>query len=288
MDETLYSTGEFAKLCGVKKQTLFHYDRIGLLKPTITDERGFRRYSYSQYQDYLIIACLKEAGMPLKEISQYLSTEDEAKRGSVLETCIQQLDEKISYLKRVRQILHSSFPQRESGHASSTELDKDTLLSYKEAKMYWATPRLDELDDKELVETVARIVKVAEFSAVCLPSTAVLDGDLETQSHLLIERERITSDEQAKELGLTPFTRPEGRYAEITLRPDESPELVYQRLLTDIQLMHCHPGEFFYEMQPENLGEDTTPATVITVELFLDDDAARAAREDEQNLTNTF
>lgn len=26
-----FTTGEFAKLCHVKKQTLFHYDEIGLL-----------------------------------------------------------------------------------------------------------------------------------------------------------------------------------------------------------------------------------------------------------------
>ncbi len=30
-----FTTGEFAKLCHVKKQTLFHYDEIGLLSPEI-------------------------------------------------------------------------------------------------------------------------------------------------------------------------------------------------------------------------------------------------------------
>ncbi len=31
--EGYFTTGEFAKLCKVKKQTLFHYDHIGILKP---------------------------------------------------------------------------------------------------------------------------------------------------------------------------------------------------------------------------------------------------------------
>lgn len=30
-----FTTGEFSKLCHVKKQTLFHYDEIGLLSPEI-------------------------------------------------------------------------------------------------------------------------------------------------------------------------------------------------------------------------------------------------------------
>ena len=36
--ENHFTTGEFAKLCGVKKQTLFHYDEIGLLIPEQVDE----------------------------------------------------------------------------------------------------------------------------------------------------------------------------------------------------------------------------------------------------------
>lgn len=33
------STGEFAKLCNIKKHTLFHYDDIGLLKPEAFDDK---------------------------------------------------------------------------------------------------------------------------------------------------------------------------------------------------------------------------------------------------------
>lgn len=31
--EIYFTTGDFAKLCEVTKQTLFHYDNIGLLCP---------------------------------------------------------------------------------------------------------------------------------------------------------------------------------------------------------------------------------------------------------------
>jgi DNA-binding transcriptional MerR regulator len=62
------TTGEFAKLCRVNKRTLFHYDDIGLFRPAVTDENGYRYYSYRQFEVFLIISMLKELNVPLKAI----------------------------------------------------------------------------------------------------------------------------------------------------------------------------------------------------------------------------
>ncbi len=46
MKQTGYlTTGEFARLAGVTKHTLFHYDNIGLFQPEFTDENGYRYYT---------------------------------------------------------------------------------------------------------------------------------------------------------------------------------------------------------------------------------------------------
>lgn len=68
----LFSTGEFAKLCGVKKHTLFHYDDIGLLKPSYVDERGFRYYSPRLLRRFNMIHILQTPGLSLEEIKSYL------------------------------------------------------------------------------------------------------------------------------------------------------------------------------------------------------------------------
>ncbi|MEK3994944.1 MerR family transcriptional regulator [Psychrobacillus sp. FSL K6-2365] len=68
-----FTTGEFAKLCNVKKQTLFHYDEIGLLSPEIKNEKGYRYYSYHQFDVFNVIELLKEVDMPLKEIKLFLN-----------------------------------------------------------------------------------------------------------------------------------------------------------------------------------------------------------------------
>ena len=48
MSKKYLKTGEFASLCGVTKDTLFHYDDIGLLKPARVGENGYRLYGLYQ------------------------------------------------------------------------------------------------------------------------------------------------------------------------------------------------------------------------------------------------
>ena len=67
-----FTTSEFAEICGVTKHTLFHYDDIGILKPEIVSESGYRYYSINQFFTFDIISILKEAEMPLKEIKEYV------------------------------------------------------------------------------------------------------------------------------------------------------------------------------------------------------------------------
>ena len=265
MDEGYYTTGEFAKLCGVKKQTLFHYDDIGLLEPALVKNNGYRYYSYAQYEDFLIIACLKEAGMSLKDIASYLQLADEHDRADVLAACISHLEQRIAYLGRVKHVLEGSFGLAEHDEAVQAQL-RDTTLVVREARRMLASPRLDCLDDQQLVEAVAGIVKAAEPSCVCLPSASVLAGDLDTHSHLLIEPDALHSGHKARELGLVEFTVPAGRYACIELYPDEDPQPVYARLIEDVRLLHATFGPYFYEEFDDAAAEKR--CTTLSVQLL--------------------
>jgi len=67
-----FSTGKFAALLGTNKRTLFHYDEIGLFSPAYIDEKGYRFYSERQCETFELIAFLKDLGMPLKQIKQFV------------------------------------------------------------------------------------------------------------------------------------------------------------------------------------------------------------------------
>lgn len=44
-----YTAGELAKLFGIPKQTMFYYDKMGLLTPEFVAKNGYRYYAMPQY-----------------------------------------------------------------------------------------------------------------------------------------------------------------------------------------------------------------------------------------------
>ncbi|MBQ3423297.1 MAG: MerR family transcriptional regulator [Romboutsia sp.] len=100
-----YSTGEFAKLCGVNKKTLFHYDNINLLKPEKILSNGYRYYSSNQLELFSVITALKELEMPLKEIKSFIDTRTPEKTLELFQKEKKLVEEKINNLKRIQKLL---------------------------------------------------------------------------------------------------------------------------------------------------------------------------------------
>ncbi len=69
--EKYYTTGEFARFFGIKKDTLFYYDRIGLFRPEGVGENGYRYYSDAQINPFSSLLSLREMDVPLAEIQEY-------------------------------------------------------------------------------------------------------------------------------------------------------------------------------------------------------------------------
>ena len=54
------TTGEFARIMRITKETLFHYDEIGLFQPELTQPNGYRYYSIYQTEILDTILLLKD------------------------------------------------------------------------------------------------------------------------------------------------------------------------------------------------------------------------------------
>ena len=104
MQKTRYlTTGEFARLAGVTKHTLFHYDEIGLFQPELTDTNGYRYYTVDQLDVFGIIYTLKNLGMPLGQIRDYLSERSPQSLLKLLEEENRILKQRIFSLKNKRE-----------------------------------------------------------------------------------------------------------------------------------------------------------------------------------------
>lgn len=67
-------SGEFAELCGTTKDTLIHYDRIGLFRPVAVSDSGYRLYAPSQRYRFTAIRVLVDTGMPLDDVRAALAS----------------------------------------------------------------------------------------------------------------------------------------------------------------------------------------------------------------------
>ncbi len=88
-----------AKLVGTTSETLRHYDRIGLVKPSKLDE--WTNYRYYTSQDIVrlnTIKALQFMGMSLKDIKQILNSQDFFEIVSFLDEALISADKKINEL----------------------------------------------------------------------------------------------------------------------------------------------------------------------------------------------
>ncbi len=107
MSEQLYQVQEFAKRSGVTVRTLHHYDQIGLLKPSVYTEAGYRLYSDGDFAQLQQIVTLKFIGLPLKRIREILAGE-QIRLVSMLRLQRLALQEKRRHLDRAIQAIEQA------------------------------------------------------------------------------------------------------------------------------------------------------------------------------------
>ncbi len=95
-----FSIGQAAKAVHTTSETLRHYDRIGLVKPSQKDE--WTHYRYYTEQDIVrlnTVRALQLMGLPLQEIKQVLEYDDLQKIVDFLTQAEKKADEKIAALQ---------------------------------------------------------------------------------------------------------------------------------------------------------------------------------------------
>ncbi|MCI9129180.1 MAG: MerR family transcriptional regulator [Eggerthellaceae bacterium] len=75
----LMKSGKFAQLCHTTKNTLIHYDQIGLLHPSVKGENGYRYYTLRDFWRFQAISVFIQAGFRLSEIQELLANRNEQK-----------------------------------------------------------------------------------------------------------------------------------------------------------------------------------------------------------------
>lgn len=110
-----YRISEFAALCGLSRDTLLHYDHIGVLKPAFVAPSGYRYYTLSQFTTVDLIEVLKASGTPLGEIRKYLENADVPAGIRLLESKMQELHARRAAIDRMIQSLEQTLDAMREG-----------------------------------------------------------------------------------------------------------------------------------------------------------------------------
>ncbi|MEM7734384.1 MAG: MerR family transcriptional regulator [Deinococcota bacterium] len=122
-----YAIGEVAKRAEVSVQTLRHYDKLGLLRPSEVTAAGYRRYSEYDCTRLALIRTLRGVGVELKTIGDLL--ERRTSVADVLQLQVAALAEQARVLTRQRTLLEAVLASDTSDDALLERLQHLSVLA---------------------------------------------------------------------------------------------------------------------------------------------------------------
>lgn len=214
-----FTTGEFARLCGVKKHTLFHYDEIGIFSPALRGENGYRYYAPAQIEVFNVIAALKKLGVPLAEIRSYLDRRSPEELVALLDREQAALTQKLARLGHIRRLMGR---KAELTRRAMVLTPGRVELEEQPDRWYVVTPADGLTDQEKFARVMARHLDYCAAHGVdspyalgaLMPTAAARRGDWDGYTSCYTQVDRPTQ-------GVELFTAPAGRY-----------------------LTYCHAGSF--------------------------------------------
>ena len=255
LDIPCIKTGEFAALCGTNKRTLFHYDEIGLFSPALTDEKGYRYYSENQCDVFFTITCLKELGMPLKKIKDYIDHRSPDSLERLLLTQQEKVEAELAQLRRIRTVIETKLSLvRQARDFQDVQGLSPVLLEEQTKKelLVLSSPLYTSDHDKIFSVLCSHIGLCSREHLNCghpygamLPTPALQDGDYETYAYfftkVILPAGRVPDH-------LETHVKKQGTYAAVYLRGDYyQSDRALAMLMAYLEEHGLIPGEYVYK-----------------------------------------
>ncbi len=250
INDNSFTAGEFAMLCGTTKQTLRHYNKIGILHPERIGENGYGYYSPSQLFDFYLISSLKRAGSPLTDIRRYMKNPEAQNFLKILYKQQKNLLHEKMLLERMEELIHQSILNIEQALSIENEFG---IIEYIECpEEYFIATEAPDIQDKTELEQFDRLQDHmqyctqndigAEFQiGVIVLRDALLDGSFKPEYFC----SRVFKPCQNERL----FIKPEGSYVSILYKGVTDTRPAYRQLMAYINENHLSVCGNAYECE---------------------------------------
>lgn len=239
------STGEFAKIAGVTKHTLFYYDEIGLFSPEIKGANGYRYYSVPQLEVFEVIHTLRELRVPLEEIRQYMKVRTPDLLLELFEKEEKKINQQLILLKKTQKWIQ----KKNKYIREATEEDLDEIYISKEPEYYLIQSEVYGTDERMWAEEIGKLLDNCQKGSAKSPypigyrqnKTDIEQGIFD---NYCVFYEKLDQ----KPRGISFQKRPAGYYL-IAYHKGRWQEIgsTYRKILTYVKKKELHLGSYFYE-----------------------------------------
>lgn len=239
------TTGEFAKIVGVTKHTLFHYDEIGVFSPELKGENEYRYYSVFQIEPFYVISALKELGMSLKEIKNYLDVRGPEKLIELFDKQEKEIDKKINHLIAIKQLIS----QKSQATKSLFYMDNKIILKEENKELLIITEALPSTDDRSLAVSYANHIKNCNRNNITAPYTT---GQMISLNNI-IKESYVTYSYFHTKISLNckvvyeTYSKAKGRYLIAYHTGYNTIDITYKKMLNFAKENNLKLGEYFFE-----------------------------------------
>lgn len=240
------TTGEFAKLCKVNKQTLFYYDQIDLLSPVYKNEKGYRFYSINQMELFYVIDLLKDLDMSLHDIQQYTQNKSPESFLRLMYQKKEEIVKKRQEIEMKEKLIEAKIALMED--ATQINFDQITLEHLPEATLYLSR-NIENISDEEFVEVISEFIDELNESQLdtgypiggITKREQVLKGEFSKYSYLYMEQPN------PKE-GYPYFQAVKGDFLiGYHIGDDKTIHKTYKRLLSEMERLNLTLGDHVFE-----------------------------------------
>lgn len=240
------TTGEFAKLCKVNKQTLFYYDQIGLLSPVYKNKKGYRFYSINQMELFYVIDLLKDLDMSLHDIQQYTQNKSPESFLRLMYQKREEIVKKRQEIEMKEKLIEAKIALMEE--ATQINFDQITLEHLPEATLYLSR-NIENISDEEFVEVISEFIDELSESQLdtgypiggITKREQVLKGEFSKYSYLYMEQPN------PKE-GYPYFQAVKGDFLiGYHIGDDKTIHRTYKRLLSEMERLNLTLGDHVFE-----------------------------------------
>lgn len=243
--ERYVKTGEFARLLGVSKHTLFYYDKIGLFSPEIKTKNGYRYYSFNQMDTFEIISTLRELEVPLSEIRSYMENRDPQLLLQLFQTESKKLDEKIRYLKQTKNWIR----QKTDSVRQMLDADLENISIQQEPEKYLIQSEGDLSDDICWAQEVGKLYDYCTEKDIKSPYPIGYRQNLEDIQNGIYDNYHVFYEMlDKKPLKANYHTKPTGDYLVAYHKGSwQTVGQTYEKILLFAKEKHLHLSEYCYE-----------------------------------------